>query len=136
MTITEICLLTALFVAACAIPIWAISLALHYIVALKSPPRMRAIWTVLPAYIATIGFMEFGGSPEMALYGPFAALPATAVMFWVWHRDFRRAWVDDAADLPDGVALANDDWRVGLAIVVAFIAVAVARKLPVILALH
>ena len=47
-----------------------------------------------------------------------AALPAALIAFWWWRGEFRRAWVDAAEDLPEGVELANDDWRLGLILVV------------------
>ena len=44
-------------------------------------------------------------------------IPPALVAYWFWRREFRRAWVDDN-DIPEGVSLANDDWKVGLAFVV------------------
>jgi hypothetical protein len=117
-----------------------VSWVLHYMVALGSPPIQRARRTAGLAYIvATIALTlpAFGSEREIEVLdwlGPILALPAGLVAYWFWRNDFRRDWIDDSGSLPEGVELANDDWRVGLIFVVG-VAVILAIKAAVRLAL-
>jgi hypothetical protein len=114
------------------------SSVLHYFVALKARPTRRALWTagipfVLTAilfmfYLPTIG-SGFASPWLLAILGALAALPGGVAAFWFWKREFQSAWVDDPANMPDGVGLANDDWRIGLGMLAVLIVVAVFKVL-------
>ena len=41
-------------------------------------------------------------------------LPGGLIAFWYWRTVFRHAWTDNPEDLPDGMDIEDDDWRVGL----------------------
>lgn len=97
---------------------------LHYFVALNSPPTARAAWTVGVSYLVAVAIWLSGGPSDVRWQGPFAAIPAGLLAFWFWQNDFRRDWIDDAQGVPEGVELANSDWRVGLLGVATLIAVA------------
>jgi len=54
--------------------------------------------------------------------GLLAAFPMALIIFWYWYGDFRSRWVDEAA--ADGVRLENNNWKVGLAMLIATIVAA------------
>jgi len=112
----------------------AISFGLHYFIALSAPPSRRAAWTVGIAYLATAAILIFGGIQEYAAYAPLAAVPGGLAVFWFWRRDFRRGWIEDAEALPDGVTIANDDWRLGLLQLLALMTLAIGAGLIRVLA--
>jgi hypothetical protein len=93
-----------------------VSFGLRYFIALNARPSQRAAWIAGIAYLATTIFIIFGGAapPEYAIFVPLAALPGGLVAYWFWRREFRQGWIENAEDLPEGVTLANDDWRMGL----------------------
>jgi hypothetical protein len=101
-----------------------VSWLLHYFVALNAPPTRRAAWTVGIAYVVASAFWLFGGPEGDRWEGPFAAIPGALIAFWWWRDDFRRGWIDDSDGVPEGVELANTDWRIGLLGVGLLIAVA------------
>lgn len=92
-----------------------IAAGLHYFVALNSPPRERALWTVGPAYFicALFGVVPDNGPIPFWVW-PFGAIPGAAIWYWFWLRDFQKRWYDSIEDLPDDVPLANHDWKNGL----------------------
>lgn len=96
---------------------------LHYFIALKSPPAHRAAWTVGIAYLVASAVWLFGGPEGDRWEGPFAAIPGALIAFWWWRDDFRRDWIDDSQGIPEGVELANHDWRIGLLGVLVLIAI-------------
>ena len=104
-----------------------VSWILHYFVALNSPPTQRALWIVGISYLAAAGFWYFGGPDGDKWEGPLAAIPGALIAFWWWRDDFRRDWIDDSEGVPEGVELANSDWRIGL-IGVAMLFALVAAK--------
>lgn len=87
---------------------------LHYFVQLNAPPTQRAAWIVGIGYAISSTIWLFAGPAGDRWEGPFAAIPGAALAFWWWRRDFRYAWIDDGEELPEGVSMANTDWRVGL----------------------
>jgi hypothetical protein len=91
-----------------------ISFALHFFVALRSPPTQRAGWTAGIAYVLTTMIFAFGGMGGFELLGPVLAFPAALIAFIYWRSDFRKGWIDHPEELPDGVTIANDDWLAGL----------------------
>jgi hypothetical protein len=92
-----------------------LALILSNIVALKSSPDRRALWTVAPGILLSVGVCEsMAVEADMPFFSIlFIALPGLAVWWW-FRRQFRRAWIPDD-QVPDGTALENDDWRVGVA---------------------
>lgn len=96
------------------------------VLALNEQPDRRALWTVAASYAGAALIFIFGSggfiSPWLA---PLVPLPgALAIYFWLRHT-YRKAWVDDDK-VPDGMRLENNDWRVGVGVVVgAIIAAAI-----------
>jgi hypothetical protein len=103
-----------LFVGMPFVIIAVVSWVLHYFAALNSPPTKRAAWIVGIGYLAASAMWLFGGPEGDRWEGPFAAIPGALLVFWWWRRDFRDGWIDDAHGVPEGVELANTDWRIGL----------------------
>ena len=102
---------------------------LHYFVALNSPPTQRAAWIVGISYVLASAFWLFGGPEGDRWEGPFAAIPGALLAFWWWRRDFRRAWIDDTHGIPEGVKLANNDWRIGFLGLVGMIVAATIKMM-------
>lgn len=111
-----------------------LSYGVNMFVALNSPPTERAAWTAgIPYVVATLALL-FGGPTDLMLLSPFFALPALAVVFWFWRREYRKAWVDHPGLLAEDQQLENDDWKSGLIklvglIVAATIAALIRRSL-------
>lgn len=99
-----------------------ISFVLYRFVALNAPPERRAFWTIFPGYIGAAASVGFGMSglvnPILSVIIP---IPGALLCYWWLLHDLRKGWIDNPDDLPEGVTLANSDWRVGLAGVVALI---------------
>lgn len=125
----EVLVVAFIFVAMPFVVIAFVSWLLHYFVALNSPPKERALWIVGIGYVVASVVWLFGGPEGDRWEGPFAAIPAAALLYWWWRRDFREAWIDDAHGVPDGVELANTDWRVGLLGVAGLFVVAAIKVL-------
>jgi protein-S-isoprenylcysteine O-methyltransferase Ste14 len=112
-----------------------VSFALHYVVALSSPPAERARWTagiayIVAALIVTLPAFEPDPTVEMlGWFGPLIALPAGLIAYWFWRADFQRDWMDDSQPISDDVEVANDDWRVGLIFVVGVIVILTIKAL-------
>lgn len=97
---------------------------LHYFVALNLPPTQRAAWITGISYIIASALWLFGGPEGDRWEGPFAAIPGGLIVFWFWQSDFRRDWIDHTQGVPEGVELANTDWRIGLAGLVSLLVAA------------
>lgn len=111
-----------------------LSYGANMFIALNSPPTERAAWTAGIPYVIASLLMVFGGPTDLMLLAPLFALPALAIVFWFWRREYRKAWVDAPHLLPEGQALENDDWKSGLIklvglIVAATIAALIRRSL-------
>lgn len=118
----------ALFAGMAFIVNFFVGFLLYRFVALNSPPERRAFWTVFPGYIAAGLAMVFGMSGLVSpLWSPIVPLPGALLMYWWLVRDLRKGWIENPEDLPDGVKLANSDWRMGLAGVAALIVAAAIR---------
>ena len=100
-----------------------VSWILHYFVALASPPARRAALTAGIAYLAAAVFCAFVTPWDYWWAAPLVPVPAALIAFWWWRNDFRRDWIEDSQDAPDGIELATDDWRIGLLELLAFITV-------------
>ena len=115
----------ALWIAISLLIMWFISVLLHYFVALTAPPWKRAAWTAGIAYLVTSLAVTFVTAGNPAPWAPLIALPGGLIIFWYWHRAFRRAWIDSADDLPEGMSEANDDWRIAVLRLLAIFALVV-----------
>lgn len=124
-TLLTVVLFLAMPIAIAGVASW----FLHSVIALNSPPRVRAKWLAGVSYVLASGFWLFGGPDGHRWEGPFAAIPAGLLIFWFWHREFRRAWVEDEDVLPDGTKLANSDWKVGLVALIGLLVAALVKAL-------
>jgi len=100
-----------------------VTMALVWFVALNARPLPRAAWMAGLAYliIAPVYFFVPLNGLQIA-GGLLAAFPMALIIFWYWYGDFRSRWVDEAA--ADGVRLENNNWKVGLAMLIATIVAA------------
>ena len=92
-----------------------ISGLLTRVVALKSLPDQRALWTVTPGIVIAFclcGAMVIGLG--MPFYTIFVTVLPGLLVFWWYRGQYRKAWIPDD-QIPDDVTLENDDWTVGLA---------------------
>ena len=135
-------LLFAFFIVAIGfIATYVLCLALNFVVALKALPNRRATWTVGIAYavvsIAIVVAIEAirrdpsapkSPFPIEPLEAPLLLVPGTIIIFLLMRWRYRATWIDDAEDLPEGMKLANDDWRRG-AVALLLVVVALAARL-------
>lgn len=98
-----------------------ISVPLHFVIALRSPPSQRAGWSAGLAYLITGLLLYFGGMDLLDWLLPLFCLPGALIVFWFWRREYRRAWIDNPDLVPPGMTLENDDWRIGLATLFGFV---------------
>lgn len=112
------------------------SLLLVKFVGLQSPPLRRAILTTAIAYALSVIAGISMAPTEYVLWVPLVCAPATLFVYFYWKRIFVRAWYEDASLIPEGMTLANEDWRIGLYALVAAIALAFIQKAPVILSVR
>lgn len=103
------------------IGIWFISNVLKFFIALQAPPARRASWIVGLGYLGFAAGLLFSDLKGYEFWAPLVCVPGALLAYWLHYRQFRFAWVDGAEDLPDGVELANDDWRAGLIRLVAVV---------------
>lgn len=113
-----------------------VSFGLIKFVGLQSPPIRRAFLTAASAYAICVVLLVFGGINEYAIWAPLASLPAVPVNYFYWKSTFIKAWYDDPALIPEGLSISNQDWRVGIYVLVAVIVVAFMKKAPLILGLQ
>jgi len=126
---TETLVIVILSVVAPIAIIGVVSWLLHSVIALNSPPRIRAQWLAGVSYVVTSGFWFFGGTAGERWQGPLAAIPAGLLAFWFWHREFRHGWVEEGDTLPDGVKLANSDWKVGVVALIGLVVAALIKTI-------
>jgi hypothetical protein len=106
-----------------------ISFVFQKFIALKQRPNPRAAWTAGLSYLVVSLFFVFSGFGGFEIWAFAAAIPGGLVAYWFWRREFSRAWIEDADEIPDGINLANDDWRIGLVVVLLAIAAAAVKSL-------
>ena len=124
------------------VAIYILCMALNFMVALKAPPNRRATWTVGIAYavvsiaivVSIASISRFPSAPKTPfpidpLEAPLLLVPGTIVIFLLLRWGYRSAWVDEAEGLPDGVKLANDDWRHGAIALLVIVGLLAARAL-------
>lgn len=88
------------------------------VIALKQGPGIRAFWTTLPGYVIIVGMsLPDDNFPVWADFIMHA--PAAIAIYFILLFSYRSAWIEDNA-VPEGMALANADWRKG-AIIVAML---------------
>lgn len=104
------------------IGIWFVSNVLKFFVALKEPPARRASWIVGLGYlgISTIFVLSLD-MDGYEYWAPLVCFPGAFLAYWFHYRQFKFAWIESADDLPDGIDLAVDDWRVGLVRLLALV---------------
>ncbi|TFI57691.1 hypothetical protein E2493_13665 [Sphingomonas parva] len=102
---------------------------LHFFVALRAPPTARATWTVVPAFVAVAILLATLAPPDRAWALLLGTAVASLVAFLWWHSEFRTAWIESADVLPEGVELANDNWRAGLILAIGVIGLLLIRGL-------
>ncbi|NLR38533.1 hypothetical protein [Novosphingobium sp. ERW19] len=105
-------------------------------VGLQSPPIRRAVLTAASAYALCSGFLIFGGASEYAIWVPLVSIPAAIGVYHYWKAGFLRAWYDDPSQIPEGVGIANQDWRVGLYAVAGAAIILMVKKAPLIFAVQ
>ncbi len=136
-------LLFAFFIAAGGfIATYILCLVLNFVVALKAPPNRRATWTVGIAYavvsiaavVAIDSIRRDPSAPKTPfpiepLETPLLLVPGTIIIFLLMRWGYRSAWIDDAEELPEGLKLANDDWRRGAVSLLLIVVLLAARAI-------
>lgn len=103
-------------VAGCALAVFLPAKVLLFFVALKSRPFKRSAITVaIPYAISTIFVMTWREVSGYWYLVPIIMLPGASIAFWLIYSSLKRRWVEDPEDLPEGVALATEDWKEGMA---------------------
>jgi hypothetical protein len=128
-TPTDLLYLSLVAVGICFAAIFMTSFVLQFIVALKARPARRALWSVgPPTLLVGLGFALLGTRDDVfQAWVPLAVVPAALLAYAYWYFTFRRAWVDDD-NVPAGTRLSNDDWTIGLGIVVLVLAANVLKN--------
>ena len=95
-------------------------------VALKKMPDERAMWTASLSYLgAALLFLFAGGELLPTWLAPLLPLPGAIVIYFWLRNTYRKGWVDDD-QIVEGMSIENDDWRVGVAVLlVALVAAAI-----------
>jgi len=110
-----------------------VSWFLVWFVALNARPLQRAAWTAGLAYlIISPGYFFANLDGFEIAVGLLAAIPMALIIFWYWHGDFRRHWIE--GPVADGITLEHN-WKIGLLVVIATI-VAVGIKVYLRYQLH
>jgi hypothetical protein len=100
------------------------SFILNFFVALKERPKRRAAWTVGIPFVVVALFATFSGPPIYQWIWPLSAFIGAVPVYLYYLRQYNFAWVESVDDLPEGVSLAEDDWRSGLVYLFVFMGVA------------
>lgn len=98
-------------------------------VALRKRPDERALWTAALAYGgASILFIFMGGEFLSAWLAPLIPLPGAIIIYFWLRNTYRKGWVDDE-QITEGMSLENDDWRVGIIVILALVVAAAFKAL-------
>jgi hypothetical protein len=138
----EVLLFAFVIAAAGFVVTYILCLGLNFVIALKAPPNRRATWTVGIAYAAVsiaavvsiASISQIASAPKTPfpidpLEAPLLLVPGTIIIFLLMRWGYRSAWVDEAEELPEGVKLANDDWRRGAIALLLIVGLLAARML-------
>lgn len=91
-----------------------VSWVLHYFIALSALPDRRAAWIVGAGYLAAALTWSLVAPDGYRWEGMLTSAPGALLVYLYWRWVFRATWFDDTDGVPEGVTLANTDWRVGL----------------------
>ena len=119
--------------------IWFLSFILDKVASLKALPDLRAKITVGVPYVVAVGFVaayvfSFAADDPSSVPmwvevagPPLFPLPGAALAYYYYRSDYRKRWVDHADELPEGVGLANDNWKTGVLILTGAVLFALLR---------
>ena len=98
-------------------------------VALKKRPDERALWTAALAYAgATLVIIFFGSEVVSVWQAPLVSLPGALIIFFWQRYIYRKAWLEDH-EVTEGMSLENDDWRMGIVIVLTLLVASAIKAL-------
>ena len=131
MTLPDMVKIAAIAVAMLGTIMWTASLGISKVVALNERPERRAYLTALVAYLlitlpATLYMLLF---TWFSILVPIAAMPGGYIIHRFWLNDFKTRWFESHAEIPDGIAAENDNWRVGLYGIGIFLLAALGRAI-------
>lgn len=126
--------LATIVIAGSALAIYLPARILLFFVALKSRPLRRAlITTSIPYFLSAVFVMTWREVAEFWYLVPFMMIPGALIGFWLIYSNLKSRWIEDPDSLPEGVELATDDWKEGMAtlalVTLGLIAVAGVRLL-------
>lgn len=136
MDMKAISYLVALGSAAAFSGVFLMSSILIKFVALKKPPKERAMWTIGVSF-TTYMVLLLTISPSEYVFPAIAlSILPTLLIYIYFKRELIKLWYDDPSLIPDGVKIANDDWRVGLYLLVSAVIAALIKSAHVVLAVN
>ena len=136
MSVKDAAILMALASAIALCVVFVISYVFSYFVALKQPPKERALWTVGLRFAAYMAIILTSLPSDYVLAATVSSILPTLLIYLYYKYGFLKIWYDDPSMIPNGVKIANDDWRVGLYLLIAAAVVVLIKKAPVIFAVQ
>jgi membrane associated rhomboid family serine protease len=136
MSIKDAAILIALASAIAFCIVFVISYVFSYFVALKQPPKERALWTVGLSFAAYMAIILSSFPSDYVLVAIASSIISTLLIYLYHKYGFLKIWYDDPSMIPHGIKIANDDWRVGLYLLIAAAVVVLIKKAPVIFAVQ
>ena len=109
--------------------VFILTFLLSHFVALKKPPKGRALWTVGLGYAGYLALLVFSLPSEYLFAAVALSIPASVVIYFHFRRSFAKLWFDDPSLMPEGTKVANDDWRVALYFLLAAVVAVLLKKL-------
>ena len=101
--------------AGCTLFIWGVAACLKYFVGLKSLPTARTNLVVgIPYLLLSTTGLIFVPFSDFGYLAPLAVAPGAILVYWFMYQEFKEKWIDDPGQLPEGVDVENEDWRVGM----------------------
>ncbi len=98
-------------------------------IALKKRPDERAMWTASLAYLgAAMLFVFMGGELIPVWLAPIVPLPGALIIYFWLRNTYRKGWVEDD-QIVEGMSIENDDWRVGIGVIIAALVAAAIKVL-------